>query len=159
MVAAELNGVEGSHLELEGMGAKLELQVRVPGLYNAYNALAAAGVSLAMGMDPGVIEAGIADFSAAFGRVERVRLMGRELFLALVKNPVGFTEVLSTILRQPGEKRVMIVITSFIGATVLVMGLPVLWPHEMLAFPAILVFAVVWQTILVSRLLHVKEAT
>jgi UDP-N-acetylmuramyl tripeptide synthase len=32
--------------------------------------------------------------------------------MALVKNPVGFDEVLSTILRSPGEKNVMIVIND-----------------------------------------------
>lgn len=112
VLSAELNGVEGSRLDIAGLGVRMDLEVRVPGLYNVYNAVAAAGAALIGGLEPKAIEHGISGFSAAFGRVERIKLMGRELFLALVKNPVGFTEVLSTILRQPGDKCVMIVIND-----------------------------------------------
>ncbi len=108
----ELLGTEGSRLEVEGPAGPMELHVRVPGLYNVYNALAAVGAGTAMGIDPPTIRAGIEDFSAAFGRVERVQLQGRQLFLALVKNPVGFNQVLSTILGEPGEKGLMIVIND-----------------------------------------------
>ena len=109
---AELLGVEGSRLEVVGPLGRLQLYLRVPGLYNVYNALAAVGAAMAVGVDPGAIQAGMEEFSAAFGRVERVQIEGRQLFLALVKNPVGFNEVLSTILREPGEKRLMIVIND-----------------------------------------------
>jgi UDP-N-acetylmuramyl tripeptide synthase len=112
VAGAELAGVEGSKLEIEGPRGRMELEVRVPGLYNVYNALAATATSLALGVEPGVVASGISGFTAAFGRVERIKLMGRELFLALVKNPVGFNEVLSTILRGPGERCVMIVIND-----------------------------------------------
>lgn len=112
VLKAELHGVEGSRLEVEGPLGNLELRVRVPGLYNVYNALAAAGAAVAMGLDAMTIRTGIDEFSAAFGRVERIRLEGKELFLALVKNPVGFNEVLSTILREAGERHVMIVIND-----------------------------------------------
>lgn len=111
-VGCRLLGTEGSWLEMEAPTGSVELQVKVPGLYNVYNALAAAGVGVAMGVDLETIRAGLGDFSAAFGRVERVALQGRQLFLALVKNPVGFNQVLSTILREPGEKGLMIVIND-----------------------------------------------
>ncbi len=112
VMRAELQGIEGSRLEIEGPLGNQELRVRVPGLYNVYNALAATGAGVAMGLDAAKIRAGIGEFSAAFGRVERVNLYGKELFLALVKNPVGFNEVLSTILMEPGERHVMIVIND-----------------------------------------------
>ena len=109
---AELHGVDGSRLEVEVPQGGMELSVRVPGLYNVYNALAATGAGIAMGLDLATIRAGIEEFSAAFGRVERIHLHGKELFLALVKNPVGFNEVLSTVLMEPGERQVMIVIND-----------------------------------------------
>ena len=112
VVRSELMGIEGSRLSVEGPAGSMELHVRVPGLYNLYNALAAVGAAAVLAVAPEVIRAGIEDFSAAFGRVERIQLQGRQLFLALVKNPVGFTEVLSTLLRQPGKKPVMIVIND-----------------------------------------------
>ncbi len=110
--SCELMGVEGSRLQVEAPAGNVELEVRVPGVYNVYNALAATGVGVAMGIDLEAIRAGLADFSAAFGRVERVQMQGRQLFLALVKNPVGFNEVLSTLLREPGQKPLMIVIND-----------------------------------------------
>ncbi len=72
----------------------LALQVPLPGLYNAYNALAAATAALAFGTAPAAVATGLAGFTAAFGRIERVALEGREIVLALVKNPTGFNEVL-----------------------------------------------------------------
>src|SRR5215211_6918802 len=41
-------------------------------------------------------------FKAAFGRIERVTLKGRTLTLALVKNPVGFNEVLRMLTAATG---------------------------------------------------------
>jgi len=111
-VGCELLGVDGSRMRVEGPLESAEFSVKVPGIYNVYNALAAAGVGMAMGIGSTTVASGIAEFSAAFGRVERVELQGRQLFLALVKNPVGFNEVLATILREPGEKNVMIVIND-----------------------------------------------
>ncbi|MGE5619423.1 MAG: MurT ligase domain-containing protein [Sphingomonadaceae bacterium] len=111
-VSCRLLGTEGTRLQVEGPAGGVELQLRIPGLYNVYNALAAVGVGAAMGVDLETIRVGLGEFSAAFGRVERVEIQGRRLFLALVKNPVGFNQVLSTILAEPGEKRLMIVIND-----------------------------------------------
>jgi UDP-N-acetylmuramyl tripeptide synthase len=66
----------------------------LPGLYNAYNALAATAAALAVGVGTGEIVAALGSFQAAFGRIERVPFEGREIILALVKNPTGFNEVL-----------------------------------------------------------------
>jgi UDP-N-acetylmuramyl tripeptide synthase len=74
--------------------SQFSISVPLPGLYNAYNALAAATAALAFGATPDQIKAGLAGFTAAFGRIERVSLEGREVVLALVKNPTGFNEVL-----------------------------------------------------------------
>jgi UDP-N-acetylmuramyl tripeptide synthase len=74
--------------------ASFPLHLPLPGLYNAYNALAAAAAALAFGLEPGAIATGLGGFTAAFGRIERVALEGREIVLALVKNPTGFNEVL-----------------------------------------------------------------
>ncbi len=70
------------------------VHVPLPGLYNAYNTLAAATAALAFGATPAQIADGLRGFTAAFGRIERVRVRDREIVLALVKNPTGFNEVL-----------------------------------------------------------------
>ena len=71
-----------------------DVRVPLPGLYNAYNTLAAVTAALALGATPAQVTDGLSGFTAAFGRIERVELDGRELVLALVKNPTGFNEVL-----------------------------------------------------------------
>jgi len=84
----------------------------LPGLYNVYNALAATAVCLGLGLDPDTIKVGLESFTAAFGRLERVTVGDRELFLALVKNPVGFGEVLRTILTDQQERTLVIAIND-----------------------------------------------
>jgi UDP-N-acetylmuramyl tripeptide synthase len=66
----------------------------VPGLYNAYNALAATAVARVFHVPTATISSALAAFQAAFGRIERATVDGRTLTLALVKNPTGFNEVL-----------------------------------------------------------------
>jgi UDP-N-acetylmuramyl tripeptide synthase len=77
-----------------GLISVIPAHVPLPGLYNAYNALAATAAALAFGLSPGEVTSGLVGFTAAFGRIERVALEGREIVLALVKNPTGFNEVL-----------------------------------------------------------------
>lgn len=90
-----LRGVESLEVTVAGRTtADVRLAVGVPGLYNAYNVVAAAAAALALGIPPGVVRDALGSFRSAFGRIERVEVRGRSLTLALVKNPVGFNEVL-----------------------------------------------------------------
>jgi lipid II isoglutaminyl synthase (glutamine-hydrolysing) len=49
-----------------------------------------------MGAGAAHIARGLREFGGAFGRVERVRAGDRDVFLLLIKNPVGFNEILRT---------------------------------------------------------------
>jgi UDP-N-acetylmuramyl tripeptide synthase len=66
----------------------------MPGLYNAYNVLAAYAVCSTLGIGSDIIGRTIESFTSAFGRIERLTIQDRNLTIALVKNPVGFNEVL-----------------------------------------------------------------
>ncbi|HUE75625.1 MAG TPA: MurT ligase domain-containing protein, partial [Chloroflexota bacterium] len=77
-----------------------------------YNALAAAATCFSIGVPMSEVASAISGFSAAFGRVERIEINGRTVYLALVKNPVGFDQVLRTILLQPGQRQVAIIIND-----------------------------------------------
>lgn len=94
--AVDLQGTESTRLEVRTPGGSVAVDLAVPGLYNAYNGLAACAAALALGIPPATIRAGLGGFRAAFGRIERVAAgaTGKHLLLALVKNPVGFNEVL-----------------------------------------------------------------
>ncbi len=101
-----LNGVESLAMYVEVAGPPaitISLQVGVPGLYNAYNALAATAAARAFGVESTVIQDALQSFRAAFGRIERVQLDGRTLTLALVKNPTGFNEVLRMLTMGDGQ--------------------------------------------------------
>jgi UDP-N-acetylmuramyl tripeptide synthase len=99
----ELKGVDALRVTLTGREARpLTLEVGVPGLYNVYNAVAAATTARAIGVPDETIARALAGFRAAFGRIERVALRDRTLVLALVKNPVGFNEVLRMLTTATG---------------------------------------------------------
>jgi UDP-N-acetylmuramyl tripeptide synthase len=90
-----LDGVDGLTVQVTfADGTTQAVSTGVPGLYNAYNALAASSVAEAIGVSRKNAAWALAHFRSAFGRIERFELDGRKITLALVKNPVGFNEVL-----------------------------------------------------------------
>ena len=92
-----LNGLESASFRLETpMGAR-DVLLRLPGLYNVYNALGAAALAGALGASLDEIERGLERFSAAFGRFERIAVGDRTLLMLLIKNPAGANEVVRTL--------------------------------------------------------------
>jgi len=92
-----LDGVDALRLEValpEDSEGSLSLHLMIPGLYNAYNAVAATAVASTLGVGRQTITDALRGYRSAFGRIERVTYRGRSLTLALVKNPVGFNETL-----------------------------------------------------------------
>ncbi|MHB9144383.1 MAG: MurT ligase domain-containing protein [Symbiobacteriia bacterium] len=106
-------GSRGSSLTIRlPEGNEIEAHISIPGLYNVYNALAAAAAAQALGLSPANIKAGLESFSSHFGRMEMISLGDREIFLALVKNPVGFNQVIRTINETREEKTLLIAIND-----------------------------------------------
>jgi lipid II isoglutaminyl synthase (glutamine-hydrolysing) len=108
----ELLGDDGSNLSITTPEGLIRARLHLPGLYNVYNALAAVAVCSAIGVRRETTVRGLDTFTAAFGRLERIQVEDRQLFLALVKNPVGFTEVLRTVLGRPGRRTLLIAIND-----------------------------------------------
>ncbi len=104
--AVHLDGVEGLRATVEVRGAggsrSLPVSLGVPGLYNAYNGVAAVATATAFGISDDTVIGALAAFRSAFGRIERVTLAGRTLVMALVKNPVGFNETLRMLTSATG---------------------------------------------------------
>ncbi|MBA2290413.1 MAG: DUF1727 domain-containing protein, partial [Chloroflexia bacterium] len=90
----QLHGVESLGMTVRDSDDNHAIHVGVPGVYNAYNVLAAVTVGRVMDVPMPTIISSMAAFRSAFGRIERVTYRDRALTLALVKNPVGFNEVL-----------------------------------------------------------------
>jgi lipid II isoglutaminyl synthase (glutamine-hydrolysing) len=94
----ELDGIERVSFELSAPEGSRRVRLRVPGLYNVYNALAAASLARALGASLEEICTGLEAFSAAFGRFERIDLDGKSLLVLLIKNPAGANEAIRTLL-------------------------------------------------------------
>ena len=103
----ELDGVRGARFTLRPRRRAAHVELPLPGLYNVYNALAAAALATALGVAPAAIVAGLERTQAAFGRAETVRVAGRDVSILLVKNPAGANEVLRTLALEPGEHDVL----------------------------------------------------
>jgi UDP-N-acetylmuramyl tripeptide synthase len=104
----ELNGLESVSFRLETPEGSARVELQVPGLYNVYNALAAASLARALGASPDAIVVGLQGFSAAFGRFERIQLDERSLLTLLIKNPAGANEVVRTLVAG-GAPRLLLV--------------------------------------------------
>lgn len=98
-----LEGVRSARFQLSTPAGDAEVKLALPGLYNVYNALAAAALAVAMSIPLAEIVAGLESTTAAFGRAETVIVNGRETRILLVKNPVGANEVLRTLALEPGS--------------------------------------------------------
>jgi len=109
-----LEGVRSARFVLHTPAGHGEVSLALPGLYNVYNALAAAALATALEVPLEQILAGLSATKAAFGRAESVTVNvpssaagrgggGRELRIMLVKNPAGANEVLRTLALEPGE--------------------------------------------------------
>ena len=105
-IAAEqirFDGTRGAAFRLRTPEDAVDIRLPLPGLYNVYNALGAAALCLALGIDLATIAAGLHAVAAAFGRAETVSVGEAELSILLVKNPAGANEILRTLVLEPGE--------------------------------------------------------
>jgi lipid II isoglutaminyl synthase (glutamine-hydrolysing) len=95
--AIELRGLDSTAFRLATPEGERVVELGVPGLYNVYNALAAAALARSLGASLDEIEDGLRSFSAAFGRFERITVGDRRLLMLLIKNPAGANEAVRTI--------------------------------------------------------------
>jgi UDP-N-acetylmuramyl tripeptide synthase len=99
----KLLGMKGSDIELRTPAGPMRLRLPLPGLYNVYNALAAAASAFALGAGAEHVRAGLEQAAAVFGRVETIPVSGRLVSILLVKNPAGANEVLRTLTLEDGS--------------------------------------------------------
>jgi UDP-N-acetylmuramyl tripeptide synthase len=103
-----LHGLDSASFRLDTPEGSREVELRLPGLYNVYNALAAAALARALGAGLDEIAAGLERFSAAFGRFERIAVRDKQVLLLLIKNPAGANEAVRTLV-DGGAPRVLVV--------------------------------------------------
>ena len=110
---ARTQGERGkSEIVIAMPGEKLMIPFPLPGLYNLYNAVAAAACAFGWGLSRQDICTGLAQASPSFGRMEMFEIYGRQVVMGLIKNPVGANEVLRTFLENPGRLQLLIAIND-----------------------------------------------
>lgn len=87
------------------------VNINMPGLYNAYNALSAITMALELGISAENIKKGLENYSTVFGRAETIVLKDKKVLIQLIKNPIGATEVLRTV-KDDSNGRLLIIIND-----------------------------------------------
>jgi UDP-N-acetylmuramyl tripeptide synthase len=111
----ELHGLESVAFRLETPEGGSAVRLRVPGLYNVYNALAAASLARALGASSDEVVAGLERSGAAFGRFERIAVGDRRLLMLLIKNPAGANEAIRTLVSGVVPSRAVIALNDGIA--------------------------------------------
>jgi UDP-N-acetylmuramyl tripeptide synthase len=111
----ELHGLERAAFDLDTPQGSRRVTLALPGLYNVYNALAAASLALALDVPLDEVVAGLERFSAAFGRFERIEIAGRRLVLLLIKNPAGANEAIRTVVDGGAPKVAFVALNDAIA--------------------------------------------
>jgi lipid II isoglutaminyl synthase (glutamine-hydrolysing) len=104
----DLRGLDGVSFDLVTPEGTARVDLAIPGLYNVYNALAAAALARELETPLDEIASGLARFGAAFGRFERIPVEGRTVVMLLIKNPAGANEAVRTLV-DGGAPRLAVV--------------------------------------------------
>ena len=99
----ELRGMDGSSVAVRTPRGELQVELPLPGLYNAYNALAAIAAALELGVAAEKVAPALGSLRGAFGRVETIEIGAKRASILLIKNPAGTNEVLRTLRLEAGE--------------------------------------------------------
>jgi UDP-N-acetylmuramyl tripeptide synthase len=113
--AVELGDGHSARFELESHGEKSTLQLGIGGLYNVYNALAAAAAAEALVLPRSALEVALTSTAAAFGRQEAFEVGGKRVEIYLGKNPAGLNQVLSTLFLDNTRSSALIILNDGIA--------------------------------------------
>lgn len=91
---------------------KTKIELGVTGLYNIYNALAAGAAAELCGSGGPATSHALRNFSAAFGRMEILKIKEKEVMLLLIKNPTGANQALSAIYTEEKPKNILIALND-----------------------------------------------
>ena len=104
-----LDGLTGATFDLAAPDGVRRVTLPLPGLYNVYNAVAAAALCHTLGVSLDAIVRGLEGALPAWGRFERIAIGGKTVVLLLVKNPAGANEAVRTLLTGATPPRLALV--------------------------------------------------
>ncbi len=110
-----LDGLAGSQFILSTPAGSSPISLALPGLYNVYNAVAAAALGLTLGVALETVVSGLCSALPAFGRGETLQLDGRDCSILLIKNPAGANEVIRTLAAEQEPAQLLLVLNDQIA--------------------------------------------
>lgn len=104
LIQAISAGFDGVEVAVETPNGMDSFSLRIPGLHNAVNALAAIAAASELGIPLATTVKALSESRSAYGRAEPIEVDGRAVRLLLSKNPAALTGSLSLIAQsQPGD--------------------------------------------------------
>ncbi len=82
----------GSHFQLHYKDISFTVNLPLPGMFNVYNAVAAAALCFQLDITAGAIKSGLCEYSTLFGRSEKIAINGKHALIQLIKNPAGASQ-------------------------------------------------------------------
>ena len=107
-----LQGMDGQQVTISNADGSIDVSLRLPGLPNTYNAVAATATALAVGLAPETIAEALARRGAAFGRAEHIAVGQRRVTTLLAKNPAGANENLRMVLNERHPLHLLILLND-----------------------------------------------
>ena len=95
-----------------GPGRVVATPMSIPGVHNLYNAAGALAAVTAVGIPFERACALLGEVTPAFGRMERMELEGRTVWMILVKNPVGMDRALDHVCAAPDAGALFMLLNS-----------------------------------------------
>ncbi len=108
----ELHGLDGQRLSIAAPQGPMEVSLRLPGMHNSYNALAATATASALALTPESIGPALAKREAAFGRAERTQMGSTRVTTLLAKNPAGANENIRIMLLEGGPLHLLVLLND-----------------------------------------------
>lgn len=105
MESYKLN-IDSAEFEYTLSGDRHGCHIRVSGLYNIYNALGAIGFGHALELPPHEVAQALGESHPGFGRMETVQIGTKAIRTVLVKNPMGYNQVINYLLSVDQPVRV-----------------------------------------------------
>jgi len=90
----------------------LQAKINLPGLYNIYNALAAATLGTVLELSSDNLVKALESFECGFGRMETITTHGKNIKVILVKNPTGFNQVLNFLMTEDKNMQIAFLIND-----------------------------------------------
>ncbi len=106
------NALDSSLISIDINGEEWDLRVNLPGGHNIYNAVSAAAIASAMGIENKKIIDALSSFECGFGRMENFRIGGKDVRMILVKNPAGCNQVLNFLTNSVNEPCVFVTVLN-----------------------------------------------